>query len=103
MDCVILNDDGTYTTYLGYDNRKSIDQILDDSYLQPASGAAYDHEWSNCIPIVITNNGGELTDYQVRVNLPYKPEMQSDFDDVRFTDSDTTTPIPYWKESYDAG
>ncbi|WP_048141466.1 DUF2341 domain-containing protein [Methanosarcina horonobensis] len=40
---------------------------------------------------------GTLTDYQVSFDVAYEPEMQSDFDDVRFVD-DNGIPLPYWIE-----
>jgi len=50
--------------------------------------------------ITITNsNGSALTNYQVAVNIPYYTGMQTDFDDLRFTAADKTTPLSYWLES----
>jgi hypothetical protein len=43
-----------------------------------------------------------LTDYQVRVMVPFLSGMQSDFDDVRFADSDGVTLLSYWREKYTA-
>ena len=54
--------------------------------------------------IVIHNPGGStLTDYQILINVSYDSEMQLNFDDLRFTDSDGVTKLSYWIESYVAG
>lgn len=61
----------------------------------------YDHSWSNRKLMNISNNTeSELTDYQVLVNVTHDPEMQPDFDDIRFTDIDGATSISHWMESY---
>ena len=53
--------------------------------------------------ITIDNPGGALTDYQVLINVNYDADMQPDFDDLRFTQSDGVTELSYWIESYVAG
>ena len=58
--------------------------------------------------ITITNNNGtqSLTNYQMNLSIPYDSDMQSDFDDLRFTYYNSTlqeqTPIDYWIENYTA-
>jgi hypothetical protein len=61
--------------------------------------------WSYRRPVTInnTNNSNELTDYQVLVvvdtaSLIQQGKMQADCDDIRFTDSDGSTLLPYWLE-----
>jgi hypothetical protein len=61
--------------------------------------------WSYRRPVTIdnTNNSNTLTDYQVLVvvdtaSLIQQGKMQVDCDDIRFTDSDGTTLLPYWIE-----
>ncbi|WP_321428802.1 DUF2341 domain-containing protein [uncultured Methanolobus sp.] len=44
------------------------------------------------------SSDGTLTDYQMSFNITYEPEMQTDFDDLRFTDEYSIL-IPYWIES----
>ena len=63
----------------------------------------YDSSWNHRAPITIDNPGSELSGYQVRVNVTYDADMQSGFDDIRFTAGDGTTLISYWKQSYTAG
>ena len=50
-----------------------------------------------------TANPTTLTNYQVKVVLPYLPGMQIDFADLRFTTNDQTTEIPFWLESFTPG
>ncbi len=56
--------------------------------------------WSTKAPITVTNPPG-VSDYQVRVTVPYRAEMQGDFDDIRFGLEDGTT-YPYWIETFTA-
>lgn len=54
-------------------------------------------------PITINNNsGGALTDYQVKLTIPFAPEMKNDFSDLRFV-TDTGTVLNYWIESSTPG
>ncbi|WP_162198688.1 DUF2341 domain-containing protein [Methanosarcina sp. 1.H.A.2.2] len=43
------------------------------------------------------SSDGTLTDYQMSFNVSYDPEMQPDFDDIRFTDGNGVL-LPYWIE-----
>ena len=63
----------------------------------------YNTAWSRRAPVTINNPGSGLTDYQVRVQVAYDSDMQSDFDDIRFTASNGTTLLSYWRQSYTAG
>jgi len=51
------------------------------------------------ITINNTDNYSNLINYQIKIPITYDLSMQSDFDDIRFTDSDGTTLIDYWLES----
>ena len=67
----------------------------------------WNSSWQYRKPITITEqSGNNLTNFQVAINVSYDSDMQSDFDDLRFTyynaTSDTETEIPYWIESYSA-
>lgn len=55
--------------------------------------------WNKRREIKITPSSNELKDQQVRINITYDSDMKSDFSDIRFTDSDKVTNIPYWIES----
>jgi len=61
--------------------------------------------WRYRRPITIDNtqNSNDLTDYQISVtvdtaSLIQQGKMQADGDDIRFTDTDGTTLLPYWLE-----
>jgi flagellin-like protein len=62
----------------------------------------YNPSWIKRKAVTIDNtlNPNELTDYQVQLNVTYDSDMIDDFSDLRFTDSDCQTLIPYWVESY---
>jgi len=64
----------------------------------------YDPDWSTRRPVIIDNTGNSdiLYDFQLGINIPYYPEMQNAFDDIRFTTDDEVTSIPYWVEEYDS-
>ena len=50
-------------------------------------------------PITITTTGtSSPANYQVKLNISYESEMQTDFDDIRFTNS-SNGEIAYWIES----
>ncbi|MFA6028048.1 MAG: DUF2341 domain-containing protein [Patescibacteria group bacterium] len=48
---------------------------------------------------IVNNTASELTNYQVKITLPYDSDMQADFDDIRFTSSDGTTLLDYWLDN----
>jgi RHS repeat-associated protein len=55
--------------------------------------------FTNLKDIIISPSGdGTLTDYQMVFNVGYEQEMQSDFDDIRFTDENGDL-LPYWIEA----
>ena len=49
-----------------------------------------------------TTTTHDLYDYQVRIDVDYDLSMKTDFSDLRFTDSDGTTLISYWVQTYTA-
>lgn len=44
------------------------------------------------------SSGTTSSNYQVRLNVSYDSDMQTDFDDARFLDNDGTTTLSYWLE-----
>ncbi|MCD6422243.1 DUF2341 domain-containing protein, partial [bacterium] len=64
------------------------------------------HWWNSAwtrrrnITIDNTQNSNTLTNYPVLIRVPYDSDMQTDFDDLRFVDSDDSTELSYWVESY---
>lgn len=45
------------------------------------------------------NSGGTLTNYTTLINIPYATGMQTDFEDLRFTNSDENIELSYWIEN----
>jgi len=46
----------------------------------------WNDDWQKRTPIIISENSGStLTDHQIAINVTYDSDMQSDFDDLRFT------------------
>jgi len=72
-----------------------------------ASAAWYDTNWQYRRAITIDNtaNSNVLSQYQVKITLTSSTfdfsHALSDGSDIRVTDSDGTTVIPYWIQSYD--
>lgn len=62
----------------------------------------YNSSWTKRKALTVNNsaNASSLTNYQIQVDVSFDADMQPDFDDIRFTDSDGTTLISYWRESY---
>ena len=55
--------------------------------------------WSKRKPITLTGGSdGAQTDFQLKLSIAYDSDMQSDFDDLRFTKEDGTTLIDAWLE-----
>jgi hypothetical protein len=57
-------------------------------------------EFSEMGEVSILGTGVELTDYQVRVNIPYAPQMKSDYSDLRFTDSEGNL-LSFYLDTFD--
>lgn len=76
--------------------------ILLTFFLSEGLADWFDPAWPYRRPVVIDNTGNSNTlyDFQVEVYIPYYPEMQDDFEDIRFTIEDGITSIPYWLEEY---
>lgn len=80
--------------------------VSNDAYISPddvslaAISGWYNAFWSRRAPVTVNNIGSNLSDYQVIVNVTYDADMQSDFDDIRFTASDGVTSLSYWMDSY---
>ena len=65
--------------------------------------AWYNSSWLKRKAITLTGGAsGAQTDYQVKLTVTHDSDMQSDFDDLRFTKSDGVTLIDAWMESYTA-
>ncbi len=64
--------------------------------------AWWNSSWEYKRPVVI-NSSNNLTYYQVAINVTYDPDMQPDFDDLRFTNEEETAELSYWIESKSNG
>jgi uncharacterized repeat protein (TIGR01451 family) len=65
----------------------------------------FDTDWNYRVPIIITNNSGDIrTDYQIVIRLDEDnfdfDKANSDGSDVRFTANDGETELNYWIESW---
>ncbi len=103
----ILNAIPTGTMDIILSSESFNDQLLVDycfiaQYADPEPTVSIGTEdgWSRRAPVTINNPGSALTDYQVRVDVTYDADMQPDFDDIRFRDSDGSTELSHWRESY---
>ena len=73
----------------------------EEAYTTPAQ-MWYDQSWAKRKAVTIDNtlNSNDLSNYQVQLNVQYDSDMNADFSDLRLTDSDELTSLPYWIESY---
>ena len=64
----------------------------------------YNGSWSARKRVrVINADPTAYTDVAVKLTVAYDSDMQTDFDELRFTDSSGTNIIPHWIESYTTG
>ena len=74
------------------------DDIIPTFKDYPMSDLAWwNTSWDKKRPITITTYQTE-TDYPMAFNISYDSDMQTDFDDLRFVDSDDSTELSYWIE-----
>jgi hypothetical protein len=68
--------------------------------INEVNAAWWSSQWQYRRNITINNtqNTNTLTDYQVAINLTYDSDIQPDFSDIRFTDSNDGL-LSYWIES----
>jgi len=64
----------------------------------------WDASWTRRKAITINNvGGGELTDYQLFLNISYDSDMKSDFGDIRVVNETAQEAVPYWIEDFSEG
>ncbi|MBE0539369.1 MAG: DUF2341 domain-containing protein [Ignavibacterium sp.] len=72
----------------------------------PLNAQGWLNNWNYRCEVVISNSGAALSEYQVRINLN-KPlifaNAKIDGSDVRMTNSDGNSLLPFWIESWNAG
>jgi len=64
-----------------------------------ADMGAYESVWPYKKIVTISPSSVDLTDYQVKINIAYEPDMQPDFADLRFVDQGENI-LDYWLENY---
>lgn len=52
---------------------------------------------------IVNYNLQDLTNYQIKLDLPYRACMDSLFNDIRFTEKDGVSLLPHWVQYVDAG
>jgi len=62
----------------------------------------WNSNWSKRQPIFINNSHSTLSNYSVEIEINYDSDMQTDFDDIRFTDQNNVE-LKYWLEDFDSG
>lgn len=66
----------------------------------------FNGNWQYRVPVTVTNAGGELTNFQVQVNLGPSFDWANTLAggaDIRFTAGDGVTGIDFWIESWNSG
>ncbi|MBI4848076.1 MAG: DUF2341 domain-containing protein, partial [Nitrospirae bacterium] len=75
--------------------------VLVLGFVGQANAAWYDSSWSKRQLITITGSTvGIVTNYAVKIDVAYDSDMQTDFDDIRFTSSNGTTTLDHWRGTY---
>lgn len=76
----------------------------DDGGEGAAPGTWYDSNWGARQRVrVINNDLTTYTDVAVKLDVTYDTNMQTDFEDLRFTDASGTSTLSYWVERYTTG
>jgi hypothetical protein len=70
------------------------------SWANYTSGIYVSSEWWNNsftrkVPITVNTNPS-LTNYALQINITYDSDMQSNFNDIRFTNASENQQLPYW-------
>ena len=75
-----------------------------DAVIEQVGPPWYNTDWHYRMPVVISNSGGVLYNYQVLVKLDNSnfdfSHANMDGADVRFTNTDGSSDLPFWMESY---
>ena len=83
-----------------YDSVMIVDPNAIKDFTLSIDGNEWLEGWDYRRTIPITGSAGAGTLYQVPILVSYDSDMQTDFDDIRFTDNDGSTLLAYWIESY---
>ena len=58
--------------------------------------------WTYRKAVYLNGTAGAGTNYTTLITVPYDSNMESDYDDIRFTDNDGNTLLSHWRETYNA-
>lgn len=58
----------------------------------------WDSDWGKRKAGTVTNSGGSVSNYQMYFDVDYDSDMNADYSDIRFIDSDDSTQLNYWIE-----
>jgi len=88
--------------------KRAIDWIpyvnLNGKILERKEWIWWNSSWNYKRPInVSVSSGSTVAGYQVKLNITYDSDMQSDFDDLRFTNGSENDKLPYWIEEKSNG
>ncbi|MFA6145758.1 MAG: DUF2341 domain-containing protein [Patescibacteria group bacterium] len=91
-------------------NLQDTDNNLNDFSVQlipgpTSSKGSWLNNWQKRKLLVIDNtqNNNDLTNFEINIGIDYESEMNTDFSDIRFTDSNKTTLLNYGWEINDDG
>lgn len=90
---IVFNTSSTHTAILTEPNMSKDFQTSSDWYSS---------SWHYRKSITITGSVGAGVGYQVHLNITWNANIQSDYDDLRFTDDDSITLLDYWIVSYNS-
>jgi len=66
----------------------------------PAPDKWWNEVWSHRVEVTITEkSGADLTDYQIKIPVILNANMQANFGDIRFVNSDNINEIAYWMDN----
>ena len=94
-----------FNNHLFVERENFSDEFKNDLYGLKNSGPSWwDIEWNYRREILINNtaNSKTLTNYLMSLNIPYSNGMKSNFEDIRFIDSNSNE-LNYWIESIKLG
>jgi len=74
-------------------------KLNEELFYDKTHSSWWNSNWDRKRKINITElSGNYLINYSVKLNITYDSDMQSDFDDLRFTDSSESNEFNYWIE-----
>ncbi|MCD4739861.1 DUF2341 domain-containing protein [archaeon] len=62
----------------------------------------WNNSWQRRLPITLDNTGAQLSNFTIKVQFAYDNDMKTNFNDLRFIDSDNSTELDHWLEDYNS-